>query len=74
MAENIKVSPAPIQRNSADVAMELFNWHIKLKSTNVDEFGDVYAKYYAIAETLSRKSTSDLAQFLPNDFFAKSRA
>ncbi|MED3888278.1 hypothetical protein [Priestia aryabhattai] len=73
MAENIEVSPTPIQRNSADVAMELFKQHIRIKSTKVDEYGDLYAKYYAIAETLRRKSPSDLEQFLPSNFFAKSR-
>jgi hypothetical protein len=74
MADNIKVSPTPIQRNSADVAMELIHLHVRLKATDVNDFGELYSKYFAMAETLKRKSPNELAKLLPDDFYAtKSR-
>lgn len=74
MADNIRVSPTPIQRNSADVATDLVQLHTRLKATDVNEIGDLYKKYYAIAETLRKKGPNDLAKLLPDDFYAtKSR-
>lgn len=71
MSENIKVSPTPIQRNSADVAMELLKIHLNNAVFNVDDIGELYAKYFAIAKTLEYKSYDLLEEFIPEEIKAK---
>lgn len=74
MADNIRVSPTPIQRNSADVATELVQLHVRTNPSDADAIGDLYKRYYAIAETLRKKSPNDLEKLLPDNFYpTKSR-
>jgi hypothetical protein len=71
MPENLKVSPTPIQRNSADVAMELLKIHLNNAVFNINDIGELYAKYYSIARTLEIKPYSDLEEFIPAEIAAK---
>jgi len=71
MSDNIKVSPTPIQRNSADVAMELLNIHLQNVHFQATDIGGIYAQYFALAKTLEYKSPSDLKEFIPEEIAAK---
>lgn len=74
MADNINVSPTPIQRNSADVAIELVQLHVRTNPSDADILGDLYKRYYAISETLRKKNFHDLEKLLPDNFYpTKSR-
>jgi hypothetical protein len=71
MSEKVSVKPAPIQRNPLDVAMELLNLHNSKVSVEASELSELYAKYYTLAYTLSRKSPSELNDFLPEEIKGK---
>ncbi|MFF2449354.1 hypothetical protein ACFVSW_20130 [Neobacillus sp. NPDC058068] len=71
MAENIKVSPTPIQRNSADVAMELLKIHLDNARFEIKDIGELYSQYYSLAKTLEYKSYSDLEEFIPKEIVSK---
>lgn len=73
MAENVSVSPTPIQRNAKDVAIELLNLHLEREAVSAEELSGLYAKYYTLAYTLDRKSPSDLRVFLPEEITSKFR-
>lgn len=52
MADEIKVSPTPIQRNYNDVAMELTQLYYKANHTGeytIERIQEVYKHFYAIA-------------------------
>lgn len=67
MSENLSVKPAPIQRNPLDVAIELVNLHVQKEIVDASELSELYAKYYALAYTLTRKNPKDLFDFLPEE-------
>lgn len=51
MSENVNVNPTPIQRNSADVAVELLNIYYRVNAINDEnEIANIYSKFYATAE------------------------
>jgi hypothetical protein len=53
MSETVNVNPSPIQRNSADVAIELTIEYFRRFGVNDQvEMTDVYSKFYATAEYL----------------------
>lgn len=61
------MSPTPIQRNSADVAIELLTIHKELNSVTTEtELLELYAKFYATAEYLKR-SPNYLAPLVPEE-------
>ncbi|MFC0271108.1 hypothetical protein ACFFIX_06540 [Metabacillus herbersteinensis] len=71
MAENITVSPTPIQRNAFDVAMELLTMHQQKSVVEAEDISEIFAKYYTLANTLQKKSASDLKAFLPEEIRSK---
>lgn len=71
MSEKVSVKPTPIQRNSLDVAMELVNLHVNKEAVEASELGELYARYYAIAYTLTRKGESELKDLLPEEIKSK---
>ncbi|MFC0559664.1 hypothetical protein [Halalkalibacter alkalisediminis] len=71
MAEQIKVNPTPIQRNSFDVAIELMNYHLSRKRTEVEELEGLFAKYYALATYCESSSVTDLQNLLSDELIEK---
>ncbi|MGG3798975.1 hypothetical protein [Metabacillus fastidiosus] len=72
MAENIKVSPSPIQRNEYDVAIELVNLHVSKEPVSGDEISELFSRYYALAvglKSISRSST--ILEFIPEEIRSK---
>lgn len=50
---DVNVSPTPIQRNSADVAVELTREYLNRSATvidSVDDIASIYTKLYSVAE------------------------
>jgi hypothetical protein len=67
MADDIRVSPTPIQRNVKDVALELTLLYYQNNNTDsIEEIQETYAKFYAIAETLRRSHYKEFGGLLPN--------
>jgi hypothetical protein len=71
MAENIKVSPTPIQRNKLDVAMELINYHTSRKNVAAEELEVLFAKYYALVTLCEHKSIEELQNLLGEELLGK---
>jgi len=69
MAEEIKVKPAPIQRNSQDVAIELLNLHIQntVVDCSVENLQNLYAKFYSTARALEGIHFKYLKEYLPEE-------
>jgi hypothetical protein len=67
MSETISVSPTPIQRNSADVALELTELYFKRYGLDsMQDITDAYSKFYATAEYL-RMNHRKLENLVPED-------
>lgn len=54
MADDIKVSPTPIQRNRRDIGIELLRLYLEkgnyvTNEITEDKIADLYKKYYKIA-------------------------
>lgn len=72
MAENVNVNPTPIQRNSADVAIELLKIHTRLEGfAGPDDIEKAFARYYALAATLKATRPERLKQFITEDIKSK---
>ncbi|MGW6666611.1 hypothetical protein [Peribacillus sp. NPDC055009] len=69
---DVKVSPTPIQRNSLDVAMELTQMHKQLVGMGFEstDIAQTYAGYYALAQTLQRKSVDSLSGLVSDEILA----
>lgn len=70
MAEEVKVKPTPIQRNSQDVAMELLNIYLKDqystdKPVTAEELSDIYLKFYSMARAAESTHYKKLEDYLP---------
>lgn len=53
MADEIRVSPTPIQRNLNDIAMELTQLYYSMQPANkytIEDIQDAYKKFYATAK------------------------
>ncbi|MGC8229007.1 hypothetical protein ACP2W0_08390 [Pseudobacillus badius] len=71
MSDKVKVSPTPIQRNSADVAIELLEMHLRKEAVDANEIEVLYAKYYALARALEATKAYDLKVLVTNEIRAK---
>jgi hypothetical protein len=71
MADNVTVSPTPIQRNANDVAIELFKFHSRSFGVAENEIEQTYAKYYALAKYLQTKNGSNLTALIDQDILNK---
>jgi len=50
MADEVRVSPTPIQRNVNDVALELTKMYYETYNVgSIEEIQETYARFYAIA-------------------------
>lgn len=69
MADELKVIPTPIQRNSLDVAMELTQLYYSAYGIkeNIDEIQHDFLKFYAIADFADRNTYRQLVEFLPEE-------
>ena len=67
MAEEIKVNPNIIQRNSHDVAIELLRIHIQNNTVDysVENLQDMYARFYATSRILEGVPLKHLKIYLP---------
>lgn len=67
MADDIRVSPTPIQRNIQDVATDLTQLiYTKWAPESVEEVQETYAKMFAIASALQRREI-DYMKFIPEN-------
>jgi hypothetical protein len=65
MADDIKVNPAPIQRNYNDVAVELTQlYYSHISPASIAEIQETYFKMYTAASYAGRGKV-DLEQYLP---------
>lgn len=71
IANDIKVSPTPIQRNALDVAMELTKMYVERTPVDAEELDSVFARFYAVANTLQNKSSSHLSVLIPAELLSK---
>jgi hypothetical protein len=72
MADNIYVSPTPIQRNKFDVAVELTNLHSsRFGFTSEENIQEIFSQYYALARFLDNSSVADLKYLVNEDIYAK---
>jgi len=72
MAENINVNPTPIQRNAADVAIELTEMHKQLIGfADENDIERVYTKYFSLASVLKNTNPSKLKVFITDDVKSK---
>lgn len=68
MADNINVNPTPIQRNSFDVAIELFQEYAKTNDVSkVEDIQAVFLKLYATVEGARFVGTKRLQSFMPEE-------
>lgn len=68
MADNINVSPTPIQRNSLDVATELTELYYSSNSVgDIQEIQETFLKFYAIADMARRTHHTSFKDFLPEN-------
>lgn len=74
MADNINVSPTPIQRNAEDVAIELTQLYYEKgdysASITIEEIQETYSKFYATARAMheygrSSSTFKKLEEMLP---------
>lgn len=71
MADEIKVSPTPIQRNAHDVAIELLHIYLQGqfasdKPMDIDYLRETYLKLYATARVAEYTKIGDLKKYVPN--------
>lgn len=72
MADELKTSPTPIQRNTFDVATELTMRYFQTnKPTSVEDMQDVFSKFFALAEVLQGTDRSKLANLIPDEVHKK---
>ena len=68
MADNIKVSPTPIQRNPLDVATELTQLYFSDCNTRtVDDICEVFLKFYAVADAARCINFKCFKEYLPEE-------
>jgi len=69
MADDIKVSPTPIQRNPLDVATELTQLYSQFASfKSVEDMQEIFLKFFAVAKTANIRGYDDLKQYLPKEY------
>jgi len=72
MTEQVKVSPAPIQRNDRDVAIELTKLHLRTNTVYEEkELANLYASFYALSANLSNGNSKRLLPLLNEDIKEK---
>jgi hypothetical protein len=73
VADVVKVSPTPIQRNRLDVAMELTQLQRGLHAGSLqkDDIETTFAKYYALATFCEGATHEELEQFVSEEIKSK---
>jgi hypothetical protein len=68
MADIVEVKPTPIQRNSLDVAVELFQEYAKYNDVSkVEDIQEVFLKLYSTVEGARFIGTKNLIDYMPNE-------
>lgn len=72
MAEDINISPTPIQRNSSDVALELTLLFYKVNPINsVEELQETYTNFFVLAKSLNGMGSTVLKKHLSKEIKEK---
>jgi hypothetical protein len=67
LADEIKVSPNPIQRNVLDVATELTQLYYESRTPeSLGEIQDTFTQLYAVASVLDKMNSKYLGDLLPD--------
>lgn len=68
MADDIKVSPTPIQRNPLDVATELtLRYYETYNVESKEDVQDTFLRFYVMAETASKTNYRKFIDYLPEN-------
>lgn len=68
MADDIKVNPTPIQRNTLDVATELTQLFFSRFAFDSEKaIQDAFLKFYAVAEAARLTNFKELTEYMPEE-------